>query len=125
MFARSRQSCSVSSRILSNTLPRWLCSMMPMPLPATFQISCCACLSTGSGRTAGPAPKFQMRSDMVLPTCEGDGLAAVELGELDADDVGVAGANRVEGAVGRLAVEVDARERGSGAVIDDVLDLFD
>ena len=30
----------------------------PIPLPAMFQMSCCACFSTGSGSVAGPALKL-------------------------------------------------------------------
>ena len=51
--------CSASSRILSNTLPRWLCSMMPMPLPATFQMSCCAFLQHRLGQDGGAGAEVE------------------------------------------------------------------
>src|SRR5678816_4892620 len=121
MPASSRQLASASVMMASNTLPRWLCSMMPMPLSRTFQISCWAFLSTLSGSTAGPALKLKIRSVMALFPCSG---AVFQAREIHLDHVRVARGNRGHGRLVRLGVQVNARERGLRAVIDDVFDFF-
>src|SRR5512143_488731 len=118
MPASSRQACSASTMIRSKTLPRWLSSMTPMPLPATFQRSCCACLRTGSGSTPGPAPRLKMRSFIGSPT------PSVERGQVHADDVLVAAADRLDRRGIGQTVEMDAGQGRLRAVVDDVLDLF-
>src|SRR6478735_7515824 len=128
MPASARQFASASARIFSNTLPRWLCSMMPMPLPATFQMASCAFRRTGSGSAAGPALKLKMRSVIgafLVVCCRPEGAGRresasslsrlpVDLAQLDADDVLIAAPDPLERARVGHAVEVDPRERGLG-----------
>ena len=45
----------------SYSLPRWLCSITDMPLPAKSSSSSRARSRAGSGRAAGPALKFFVR----------------------------------------------------------------
>ena len=61
MAKSSRRSDSAWSQMPMNSLPRWLISMTPMPLPFQLLISSAACSKTSSGITAGPAEKFQGR----------------------------------------------------------------
>src|SRR6185295_2309273 len=138
MPASERHAASASLRIRSNTLPRWLCSMIPMPLPATFQMASCALRRTGSGSTAGPALKLWMRSVIAGPfdVCRGGvGVAViliptvtpsspVDLAQLHADDVLIARPDPLDRPGIGHAVEMDPRQRGVRAMIDDVFDLL-
>src|SRR5512134_1128484 len=78
MFAIARQSALASSITRSNTGPRWLCSMMPMPESKMLQMSCWHCSSTSSGSTAGPAEKLKIRCGRFFaPLSDADGMVAV------------------------------------------------
>src|SRR3569623_1057129 len=76
----SRTARSVPSRTRPNSLPRWLCSRMPIPDPSRSQIACWARRRTSSGRVAGPDEKFSLR--MRLPATRV--LFPVEHGDRDA-----------------------------------------
>jgi hypothetical protein len=43
------------------SLPRWLISMMPMPVPCQSSSSSRTCSRTAVGNTAGPAEKLKIR----------------------------------------------------------------
>jgi hypothetical protein len=58
MASSSRRSASACSQMAMNSLPRWLISITPMPLPCQSSISAAACCSTSSGMAAGPAEKL-------------------------------------------------------------------
>src|SRR5687767_5789240 len=58
-------SASARARTSSNTFDRWLTSRIDMPTPGSDTRSRCACSSTGTGSTAGPAEKLKMRSDFM------------------------------------------------------------
>src|SRR5450432_876941 len=58
----SRTAASVRSRTRPNSLPRWLCSRMPMPEPSRSQIASCARRRTSSGSIAGPDEKLSFRT---------------------------------------------------------------
>src|SRR5690606_9146759 len=115
---------SASLRIRSKTLPRWLCSITPMPLSATFQMSCWTALMTLSGRTAGPALKLKMRS-LMIPLCgDASGQGPVQAAQVHLDDIGVAALDGSQRDSVRSLVHVDPGQRRLRAVIDDVLDFF-
>src|ERR1043165_3577535 len=63
MFASLRRSASHSAKTRSTTLPRWLCSRMPIPEPAMFHTSSCTWRSTSSGSVPGPAEKLKIRPE--------------------------------------------------------------
>src|SRR6266542_6026399 len=64
MFASRRMSASHPWMISSKAFERWLISSTDMPTPGRAIKSFCASSRTGSGSTAGPAPKLKMRSVM-------------------------------------------------------------
>src|SRR5262245_814782 len=76
MFASERMSASHSAKILSTTLPRWLCSRMPIPEPPIFQTSSWTCFRTSSGSVPGPAEKLKMRPLALGFTVDLDGEGA-------------------------------------------------
>src|SRR5688500_16644862 len=55
-------SATAPSRISSNVFERWLISRIDIPAPGSASRSRRTSSRTGSGRTAGPAPKLKMRS---------------------------------------------------------------
>src|SRR5512137_372632 len=73
----SRRSERASSWTASYSLPRWLCSMTDMPLPARSSSSSRARSSAGRGSAAGPALKFILRAMVCLrATVRGAGRLA-------------------------------------------------
>src|SRR5678816_3513081 len=61
MPATSRSEDVVRSSTARNTLPRWLCSRIPIPEPSRSHSAACARRSTGSGSAAGPDEKLNFR----------------------------------------------------------------
>src|SRR6266498_587448 len=115
MFASRRMSASHPWMIASKALERWLISSTDMPTPGRAIRSRCASSSTGSGRTAGPAPKLKMRS--VIGTSQWK--------QRQLDDVRAALANRIQNAAGRRLLEMDAGDCRPGPVENDVFGLLD
>src|SRR6266498_260884 len=115
MLASLRMSASHPWMIASKAFERWLISNTDMPTPGRAIRSRCASSRTGSGRTAGPAPKLKMR--LVIRTSQRK--------ERQLDDVRAALANRLEDAAGRRLLEVDAGDGCPGSVEDDVFGLLD